>query len=41
MEKAQWLTYYNARRRHNSLGYLSPIEFEQQHRAEHRITLAA
>ncbi len=41
LEIFQWLTYYNARRRHRSLGYLSPVEFEQQHRAEHRLTLAA
>ncbi|WP_267717247.1 IS3 family transposase [Streptomyces sp. CoH17] len=41
LEIFQWLTYYNARRRHSSLGYHSPSEFEQQHRAEHRLTLAA
>ncbi|MEW2077279.1 IS3 family transposase [Streptomyces sp. NPDC013433] len=41
LEIFQRLTYYNARRRHSSLGYLSPIEFEQRHRAEHRLTLAA
>ncbi|MFE3901981.1 IS3 family transposase [Streptomyces sp. NPDC059153] len=34
LEKFRWLTYYNARRRHNALSYLSPMEFEQQH---HRI----
>lgn len=37
----QWLTYYNARRRHSSLGYFSPVDLEQQHRAEHGLTLAA
>ncbi|GAA1125726.1 IS3 family transposase [Kitasatospora arboriphila] len=36
----QWLTYDNARRRHSSLGHLSPVEFEQQ-QAEHGLTLAA
>lgn len=41
LELFQWLTYYNGRRRHNSLGYLSPVEFEQQHQTERRLTLAA
>ncbi|MFI8294194.1 IS3 family transposase [Streptomyces sp. NPDC085614] len=41
LEIFQWLTYYNARRRHSSLGYLSPVEFEQRHQRGHRLTLAA
>ncbi|MEU9979048.1 integrase core domain-containing protein [Streptomyces sp. NPDC051014] len=32
LEIFQRLTYYNVRRRHNSLGYLSPVKFAQQHR---------
>ncbi|MFF0220526.1 IS3 family transposase [Streptomyces vinaceus] len=41
LEIFQWLTYYNTRRRHSSLGYLSPVEFEQQHQRGRRLTLAA
>jgi transposase InsO family protein len=26
----RWLTFYNTRRRHSALPYLSPLEFEEQ-----------
>ena len=35
----EWIeTWYNRRRRHSSLGYLSPLEFESQHYDGHPIT---
>ncbi|GAA4210795.1 hypothetical protein GCM10022252_79060 [Streptosporangium oxazolinicum] len=35
----KWITRYNTRRRHSTLGYLSPIDYEQQSTA--RVLLAA
>jgi putative transposase len=35
----EWIeTWYNRRRRHSSLGYLSPLEFESQHYDGHTIS---
>jgi len=35
----EWIeTWYNRRRRHSSLGYLSPLEYESQHYDGHTIT---
>jgi transposase InsO family protein len=34
-----WIeSWYNRRRRHSSLGYLSPLEYESQHHDGHAIT---
>ena len=37
----KWLTYHNARRRHSALGYLSLLEFEEQHHKTAKLSLAA
>ncbi|MDJ0345372.1 IS3 family transposase [Streptomyces sp. H10-C2] len=41
LEIFRWLTYYNARRRHSTLSYLSPLEFEQQHHQQAKLSLLA
>lgn len=41
LELFQWLTYYNARRRHSALNYLSPMEFEQQQQRAAKLSIAA
>ncbi|MFD7165306.1 integrase core domain-containing protein [Streptomyces violascens] len=41
LEICQWLTYYNARRRHSALNYLSPAQFEQRHLRSDTLTSAA
>ncbi|WP_223189684.1 integrase core domain-containing protein, partial [Nonomuraea terrae] len=35
----KWITRYNTRRRHSAIGYLSPIDYEQQ--TVDRVLLAA
>ncbi|WP_434096767.1 integrase core domain-containing protein [Streptomyces mirabilis] len=41
LEIFRWFTYYNARRRHSALSYLSPMEFEQHHHKKAKLSLAA
>jgi transposase InsO family protein len=37
----RWISFHNLRRRHSTLGYLSPIQFEQQTTTSRKTTLAA
>lgn len=37
----RWISFCSLRRRHSTLGYLSPIQFEQQTTTSREITLAA
>ncbi|MFJ2778753.1 IS3 family transposase [Kitasatospora sp. NPDC087315] len=41
LEVFRWVSFHSLRRRHSTLGYLSPVQFEQQTAASRRVTLAA